>query len=457
MIDYQKYKFDETFLYHIWDEQHLVPNLFSVDGKPIKVIYQGMWNTREGPDFRNAIIEISNNTLRGDVEIDLLEYYWKLHSHNEDKNFNDTILHVVFKNETDQKFTVKENGEKIPILVLENACDENIEKLWERYHGKKFTAEQQQIECLLNEQVPDVKSILSLIDYFGGKRLKRKSQRFSAELLEDDFNQILYEGILEALGYTKNKRGFLKLARFLPYRRLQKFSQDKTSLQIFSLLLGVAGFINNDKIPFLEEQEQENIKDFWYNIESEYKERMLNKKDDWNFFRVRPSNHPVLRLAQFVNFYYKTKDNNLINSIISCFSVPQQSQVIYKNISDSFYQLFIPSKRDFLYKEFRLGESRANDIFLNIILPVVNIYAQKMGYDGLKDLVWRIYETFPLLSDNYITRYMKQRLSKLKDAVNKSKIQQGLIQIYYEYCQYHDCRFCLTNFEDWSGRSSVLI
>ncbi|RLC46550.1 MAG: DUF2851 domain-containing protein [Candidatus Cloacimonadota bacterium] len=447
MINYHTYKFDETFLYHIWDEQHLIADLFSVDGKQIKVIHQGVWNTDEGPDFRNAIIKIDNKIFRGDVEIDLLEYYWKSHNHNENKNFNDTILHVVFRNDTYQQFTVKENSEKIPILVLENACDQDIEKLWKRYRGKKFTAEQQQIKCELNEQA-NKHSILSLIDYFGEKRLVKKTQRFGAELLEDDFNQILYEGILEALGYAKNKKAFLKFARFLPYKKLQKFCQDKTPLQVFSLLLGVAGFINDYNIPFIEKSEQENIKAIWHDISPKYKERILDRKVDWNFFRIRPANHPVLRLIHFVNFSYKIKDNNLINTIISCFSISEKNKCIYRTVSNNFIQLFAPLDTDFLHKEFRLGKSRADDIFLNIILPVVNTYAQKMGYEKLRKLVWEIYDTFPLLSDNYIVRYMRQRLSKLQGDVNKSKIQQGLIQIYYEYCQYHSCQYCLANFDN---------
>ncbi|HQB97513.1 MAG TPA: DUF2851 family protein, partial [Candidatus Cloacimonadota bacterium] len=45
---------EERFLYHIWDEGHLIPELRTVSGKSVRIVYQGQYNTGRGPDFKNA-------------------------------------------------------------------------------------------------------------------------------------------------------------------------------------------------------------------------------------------------------------------------------------------------------------------------------------------------------------------------------------------------------------------
>src|SRR5690554_5810873 len=90
-------EFSEKLLYHIWDAQHLIKNLVTVSGKRIRVMHPGQWNSDMGPDFHNLIIDIDGNISRGDAEIHLQTYDWIAHHHNEDLNFNNVILHIVYE------------------------------------------------------------------------------------------------------------------------------------------------------------------------------------------------------------------------------------------------------------------------------------------------------------------------------------------------------------------------
>ncbi|MDD5316398.1 MAG: DUF2851 family protein, partial [Candidatus Cloacimonetes bacterium] len=68
---------EERFLYHIWDEGHLTPDLRCISRKDLRVVYQGQFNTGRGPDFKNAIIELAGEQLRGDIEIHLKTTDWQ--------------------------------------------------------------------------------------------------------------------------------------------------------------------------------------------------------------------------------------------------------------------------------------------------------------------------------------------------------------------------------------------
>jgi len=66
-----------------------------------------------------------------------------------------------------------------------------------------------------------------LMDEAGGERFRLKSGRFAAEMREEQPSQVLYRGIMGALGYTKNKEQFEELAIRLPVAELEGFCRGK--------------------------------------------------------------------------------------------------------------------------------------------------------------------------------------------------------------------------------------
>lgn len=441
-----KDKIAENFLYHIWDEQHLKKELHTCDGKELKILYQGKWNTDAGPDFHNAIILLDYEKFQGDVEIHRYEYDWHNHNHHEDPNYNNVILHVVFEKTPNTLFTISESGNKIPILTLENNLDESIEKLWKKYGEKPFDKLQKgSIKCLLAESGLSNKEILNILLNLGRKRFERKCKRFSAELYNSDFNQILYEGILEALGYAKNKIPFLKLAKTLSYQKLQGFSKIcKSPVDLFCILTIVSGMeIEDYNFNFIDE----NVLDSFISLKKLVYPQVNNNlmsKNEWNFFRIRPQNHPLCRLWQISPFLFSSLAVNLINKIISIFSIKKDTEIKPKIIQDKFFKLINGNSNNLKYG---LGKSRCDDIFANIVLPVSHIYAETLNYNEMKDTIDKIYLSLPKLSENYITKFVYTRLqNKIKNyrAINLP-IQQGMLQLYYQFCNYYDCKNCIRN------------
>ena len=56
------------------------------------------------------------------------------------------------------------------------------------------------------------------LEILGEARLAEKVERFRSDLLRMEGEQALYAGLLEALGYSKNKRPFLELACRAPLK-----------------------------------------------------------------------------------------------------------------------------------------------------------------------------------------------------------------------------------------------
>jgi len=85
----------EKILQNIWHRKNFLQhNLTTLCGKQVKILFPGRLNTVEGPDFKEARIQIDNEIISGDVEIHFSPSDWFLHNHQNDPNYNNVILHV---------------------------------------------------------------------------------------------------------------------------------------------------------------------------------------------------------------------------------------------------------------------------------------------------------------------------------------------------------------------------
>src|SRR6266542_139609 len=88
----------EKLLQYIWQFQYFNKSeLQTTAGEKLQIIFPGKLNTNQGPDFTNAQIKIDNTTLVGSIELHLKASQWNEHGHNNDANYKNVILHVVFE------------------------------------------------------------------------------------------------------------------------------------------------------------------------------------------------------------------------------------------------------------------------------------------------------------------------------------------------------------------------
>lgn len=430
-------QFSEEFLYHIWDAQHLKKNLTTISGKKLTIKFPGRWNTDSGADFKDSIIEINGKIQKGDVEIDLTSYNWKSHSHNENPEFNNVLLHIVYEDNGKYPYTISEDGNKIEILEIKEQLDNDINKLIKHYSGEPYSEKDKTCKLFNKMDTDETKQFLIKM---GMMRFEGKIKRFSAEHFFSDFDQLFYMGFMEALGYSKNKYQMLQIALNIQYNDLKQFYKEgMTKEEFIAILLSSSGLIEHFPTTISNDQ-----KENWQLLF--LKQKFTNKSSDikWKLFRIRPVNHPVKRILQIADLLYNSLKTSFFHNILKLFSFPSNSFKLsdFKKKLYSYFQ----TNNNFLPDRFKLGKTRIDTILINIILPLAVIYAREKKYKQLEETVIEIYQSFHGLPVNYLTQYMERFLNvEQKKVIRKRAIyQQGLLKIYYENCQHHYCEVCKT-------------
>ncbi len=426
--------FTEKLLYHIWDAQHILRHLVTVSGKRINIMHPGQWNTDKGPDFRNVIINFDGEVVRGDVEIHIKTYDWTSHGHSEDPNFNSVVLHVVYEHNSNYPVTIKEDGLTVEILELKDYLDQDMAKLIKKYDGINTLSP---VFCSFFA-VLDERTTALVLMRMGIERMERKVQRYAAELFFADFNQLLYQGIMEASGYSKNSYNMLQIAINSPYVDLQKWKREGMTLADMQSLF-ICNYGLKEHIPASVSKEIDLTKQ-----SDKYQIKKTNIV--WNLFRIRPVNHPVVRLMQISPLLYASLDDSILNLMLAKFSHSFESESVYlkklrKSISEAFYNEFLPPN-------YRLGKSRIDIMIVNILIPVLILYGNKMGYHKLSNKIWDCYKSYPKLPDNRIEFVLSEKYmndSQKKITGSKAVYQQGLLKLYSEFCRHHSCVMCEKN------------
>jgi hypothetical protein len=417
----------EKFLYHIWDEGHLKPELETVSGHKLKIIYQGQFNTGRGPDFKNAIIELEGLQQRGDIEIHLRTTDWQAHNHQEDVFYNDVVLHVVLQHNSRYPSTILEDGSAVEILSMQDQLSEDIQKLLQEHDETQKPA----VYCDLLSAI-DNDRLLSILHQAGMRRFAAKLKRFNTALSLSSFDQILYEGIFEALGYDKNKLNTLHLAQFLPLKQLQEYkAQGLSKAQLCAIYLCASGLLKHNS-RLIDAALSERL---WrdYELQAWQGQKIAI---DWQLFRIRPQNHPLKRLIYISDLIWENLDRGLIKTFIS-------SMETEDDMFKAFSRLWIPRSPYPDLPPQTLGKSVQKNIYLNIFLPVMALWHQKMSADA--ESIYQAYREFSPLQANYVTRFMQRYLSdsQIKLANSKAIYQQGLMDIYHRFCNWHYCAECL--------------
>jgi hypothetical protein len=109
-------------------------DLRTVNGERISIIDVGNHNTNAGPDFLNAKIKIENLTWVGNVEIHVNSSDWIRHKHQNDKAYNNVILHLVYN---DDKVIDTERGDIPQTLELSNRLDIDILTKYKKIFNQK--------------------------------------------------------------------------------------------------------------------------------------------------------------------------------------------------------------------------------------------------------------------------------------------------------------------------------
>lgn len=481
----QPSKIYEKQITEIWKSQSFQNPLKTVQGDEISVLDLGMENVETGgPDFKNARVRIGNLVFVGDIEIDPDYSNWKSHAHNIDEKYNKVILHASLSNKFNHNYVYTKNGRRVPTICLSRfLSDESYKKLIVK---DEKVSNRNSLKCSHGADSIDEKIIRKFVSQLGMERFHKKCNRIYSRLKEitylkslklhepviqydlkqkidekdfshEDFQnkeiwqQLLYELVFEALGYSKNKAIMLKLAQAVPVDFFKRLGADQDAhFRFEATLFSVGGFF-----PDSEKQSGSNnsnyskrILDEWGNIKRIYDGKIFSEAD-WHFFRLRPQNFPTIRLAGGAKFLELLLYNNLIENINKKIIEIRNLNVLINSIRTMFvlksrgywknhYVFGKESREDVKYF---IGASRADEIMINVILPFFAVYYEVFGKEDLAKKVVKTYNIYPQKSDNKIVREVAEGLNNI-DYLKKAVLTQGLLELFRSYCSKKKCLDC---------------
>ena len=178
----------------------------TADGRRLKVVFPGVPGGGSGPDFRDAMVDIGGDLLRGEIELHLRASGWRAHGHQRDPAYARVVLHVVERNDGAGLSTNHESGRSIALLVLPPEPGQAP-------FPPPFTP-----PCALRTaQGLDAGPILGRL---GLRRLRTKAARLRPLAERIGGGPALYAVLLEYVASPANRPAFAQLAARLPLTAL---------------------------------------------------------------------------------------------------------------------------------------------------------------------------------------------------------------------------------------------
>ncbi|HHT9124958.1 MAG TPA: DUF2851 family protein [Candidatus Brocadiia bacterium] len=447
----------------IWFGQHIrKTDLRTEDGARMEVLTPGWWNVEAGPDLKHAeIIMEGKGLVKGDVEVHVNAPDWARHGHAKNKEYNNVCLHVVMWNDSNNNFVTNSKGDAIPQIALHKHLEMELDELAEvvdiEDYLRRGTNAESPCQKKLSGTPVNERWLGQFLDQAGDERVLVKARGYEKRLENTTFEQALYEAVMESLGYRDNRLPFLRLASVAPLSLIRRVipvdaGVKQKSLRIQALLFGMGGLLqrlSGSKKDF-DTQTQRYIKRA-SGIWSELKSKMPAEPIDgraWQFGRLRPANSPTRRVAAMSNILAGAFETGLFRFILKFFEEAGQTNV--KTITQKVKSIFLETHDDFwsYYYVFGgkrlnsperlIGEERASAIFVNIVIPLLLVYARRHGDVGLEKTLHCAYRSHRKLSSDRITKFMNCRvlppLENRGSIITNARRQQGLYQIYKDFC-----------------------
>jgi hypothetical protein len=482
-----KSRIPEELIYQIWQQKDYSNGFKTSDGQDVEILDPGQKNIDlAGPDFHNARIRIGNLTFNGDVEIDNYHFDWRSHGHHLNKRYNKVILHISLSEDSHFGYVSTQSGRKVYSIALEKYLTESVKKELITHLKSVNYDDSIKMPCRgLNDEI-EKRYKLDFIKELGLLRHRKKCERFLHRLkelivfkdhqfnepivkynFENEINerhfelsefensiiwqQLFYEQVFEALGYSKNKNILAKLSKAADIKFFSSIDEKIINIPLIeSILFNISGLIpDNNKIS--DEETSTYIRSLlenWSQIRIKYDGERY-EQTDWNFFRLRPQNFPTVRLAAGSRILYSILQKNLINQLIRLFKENSDITKLIAKLRNlliikaegywsSHFNFNKPVKNKINYF---LGLGRVDEVIVNIVLPFMAVYFDLFEDKKAAEGVLLIYINFKQKEGNKLVSDVSEVLG-LQKQKQQSVIHQGMIELFRNYCIKQKCLEC---------------
>jgi hypothetical protein len=413
----------EDFLHYIWKYKLFDTSvLLTNNGDKVEVINFGIHNTDAGPDFFNGKIKVNGATWAGNIELHINSSDWLKHKHQNDKAYDNVILHVVYNND---KQIIDNDGNAIPTIELKGLISQALIA----NHNNLFCQLGSGIPCENQIKSVDNFTIQSWISRLAIERLERKSEEIQTTLTQNKNNweETFYQYLFKYFGIKVNGLPFELLAKNTSLKIIEKHN---SLFSIEALLFGQAGYLNNS----IDDEYYLKLKKEYHFLRSKFDLKSLDSSV-WKLLRLRPSNFPTLRIAQLSNLL--RKETRLFTKIIEADSIKEIQELFKVEASeywDSHYQF---GKLVEGNKKKRIGLTTINSIIINVIVPFTFVYGKQNQKEELIDKAITLLESVKGENNSIIKKW-----NELGLITSNAMQTQALLELKNNYCSKKKCLNC---------------
>lgn len=407
----------EEFIYYLWENRLLHLDLKTVDNEDVTILSVGTRNFNSGADYLNARVKIGETLWAGQVEIHVRASDWFRHNHQNDDNYNNVVLHVVYEYDTD--------AVKLPTIEIKGKFDISLFHKFSLIFGSRNW-----IPC--GEFVGGVQNftVISWLDRMLVEHLEKECEDLDFKLKNNqyDWEQTFYQRLMRYFGLKVNNDSFEYLSRILPLNLLLRHRDN--GIYIESMMFGCAGFLEKD----FEEEYPSLLKREFKMLKSKFGLKVM-PLSNWKFLRLRPPNFPTIRIAQLAkiivkngNMFSKIKDADDIEEIVELFDVELNSYW------DNHFQF---DKVSNVERRKVLGKTAIDLIVINAIVPMLFHYGHTHSLESYKEKAMSYLEKIEA-EDNLIIRNFQNSGIILQNAFQT----QAILYMYKHYCKRRRCLEC---------------
>jgi hypothetical protein len=172
------------------------------------------------------------------------------------------------------------------------------------------------------------------------------------------------------------------------------------------------------------------------------------RNSQWHFDKQRPQNFPTIRIAGGARLIYRLIKENLMKSVIKSFSTYEnekltgfiRNSLVVKG-EDYWKKHFVFDREIPNKSKYFIGYSRVDEIYSNIMLPVLAVYFEIFEKKENLHRVFKLYSKFRHTAENSIVNQISSALV-LNDAHRRSVLYQGMLELFRSYCSKEMCLEC---------------
>jgi len=279
----------------------------------------------------------------------------------------------------------------------------------------------------------------------------------------------IQSGVMEALGFKKNKSQFSLLARLAPPHKLLPLLSAETTpagkrLCAEAVLFGLSGLLDLPMKDTLDEEASGYIgelRERWTTCKGQFGDDPMDGRQ-WQFSGSRPFNFPTRRIGAAAAFLAGHLEGGLFNRLLACLPphtnrlrqkdvtlARKNLESLFTGLEGSFWQHRCTFDGKRAAKQMGLvGADRAALIIVNVIVPVLLLHARRTKDEDLEQLLHWMYVKLPRLQGTSVETFMVQRVfggdEQAAKVISNTRRQQGIYQVFKDFCEKDDrgCRRC---------------